>query len=64
MEKPSPSLIVVDLTLENAEIAGLMAGGEGKLSSVKVVNVYFWNKIVYIIQLCYIAILIAQNTFT
>ncbi|MFK7907828.1 MAG: PhzF family phenazine biosynthesis protein [Chitinophagales bacterium] len=39
MENPSPSLIVVDLTLEDSKIVGLMAGGEGKLSSVKVVNI-------------------------
>ena len=39
MKNPSPSLIVVDLTLEDSKIVGLMAGGEGKLSSVKVVNI-------------------------
>jgi PhzF family phenazine biosynthesis protein len=33
MKEPSPSLIIVDLQIENKEIKGLMAGGKGILKS-------------------------------
>lgn len=39
MKIPSPSLIVVDLILEDEKIVGLMAGGKGKRNSVKVVRI-------------------------
>jgi PhzF family phenazine biosynthesis protein len=39
MDKPSPSLIIVDLTLEKGEIIKIMAGGKGQLSSKMVVDI-------------------------
>jgi predicted PhzF superfamily epimerase YddE/YHI9 len=39
MENPSPSLIYVDLVLEDAKIIKLMAGGKGISVSKKVIEI-------------------------